>query len=208
MGDLALLITLTAIVFFAITDLMVGVSNDAINFLNSAVGSKVTSFRNILIIVSIGICIGAVFSNDMMEVARRGIFNPQAFYFEDILIIFTAVMVVDVIMLNFFNAVGIPTSTTVSIVFELLGAAVVMGLIKSVTTAGTFFDWHQYIHSDKALQIILGIFLSIVLAFVVGAIVQFITRLLFTFHFEEKPFWMGGFFWWFGHDRHYLFYDF
>lgn len=194
MGDLALLITLTAIVFFAITDLMVGVSNDAINFLNSAVGSKVTSFRNILIIVSIGICIGAVFSNDMMEVARRGIFNPQAFYFEDILIIFTAVMVVDVIMLNFFNAVGIPTSTTVSIVFELLGAAVVMGLIKSVTTAGTFFDWHQYIHSDKALQIILGIFLSIVLAFVVGAIVQFITRLLFTFHFEEKPFWMGGFF--------------
>lgn len=194
MEDVTLFFTLGVIVFFALTDLMVGVSNDAINFLNSAVGSKVTSFRNILIVVSLGICIGAVFSNDMMEVARRGIFNPQAFYFEDILIIFTAVMVVDVIMLNFFNSIGIPTSTTVSIVFELLGAAVVMGLIKSITTSGTLFELHRYINSDKALLIILGIFISIALAFLIGALVQFVTRLLFTFHFEEKPVWMGSLF--------------
>lgn len=194
MEDLALLFTLGVIVFFALTDLIVGVSNDAINFLNSAVGSKVTSFRNILILVSLGICIGAVFSNDMMEVARKGIFNPQAFYFKDIIIIFFAVMVVDVIMLNFFNSIGIPTSTTVSIVFELLGAAVVMGLIKSVTTTGSFFELHRYINSDKALHIILGIFISMVTAFFIGALVQFITRLLFTFRFEDKPFWMGGVF--------------
>lgn len=194
MEDVTLFFTLGVIVFFALTDLMVGVSNDAINFLNSAVGSKVTSFRNILIVVSLGICIGAVFSNDMMEVARRGIFNPQAFYFEDILIIFTAVMVVDVIMLNFFNSIGIPTSTTVSIVFELLGAAVVMGLIKSINTSGTLFELHRYINSDKALLIILGIFISIALAFLIGALVQFVTRLLFTFHFEEKPVWMGSLF--------------
>lgn len=194
MEDVTLFFTLGVIVFFALTDLIVGVSNDAINFLNSAVGSKVTSFRNILIVVSLGICIGAVFSNNMMEVARRGIFNPQAFYFEDILIIFTAVMVVDVIMLNFFNSIGIPTSTTVSIVFELLGAAVVMGIIKSITTTGTLFELHRYINSDKALLIILGIFISIVLAFLIGALVQFVSRLLFTFRFEEKPVWMGSLF--------------
>lgn len=194
MEDLALLFTLGVIVFFALTDLIVGVSNDAINFLNSAVGSKVTSLRNILILVSLGICIGAVFSNDMMEVARKGIFNPQAFYFKDILIIFLAVMVVDVIMLNFFNSIGIPTSTTVSIVFELLGAALMMGIIKSYTSSGTLFELHRYINSDRALHIILGIFISIVLAFIFAALVQFITRIIFTFHFENKPLWLGSIF--------------
>jgi len=194
MMDVALVYTLVIILFFAITDLVVGVSNDAINFLNSAVGSKVTSFRNILIIVSIGICIGAVFSNDMMEVARKGIFNPEAFYFDEIMVIFVAVMVVDVIMLNFFNSIGIPTSTTVSIVFELLGAAVGIGMIKSFKSGGNFFNLYPYINSDKALLIILGIFFSIVIAFVVGALVQYITRIFFTFHFEQKPPLMAGIF--------------
>jgi phosphate/sulfate permease len=192
--DVALVYTLVIILFFAITDLVVGVSNDAINFLNSAVGSKVTSFRNILIIVSIGICIGAVFSNDMMEVARKGIFNPEAFYFDEIMVIFVAVMVVDVIMLNFFNSIGIPTSTTVSIVFELLGAAVGIGMVKSYHNSGNLFNLYPYINSDKALLIILGIFFSIVIAFVVGALVQYITRLFFTFHFEQKPPLMAGIF--------------
>jgi len=122
----------------AIGDLIVGVSNDAVNFLNSAIGSKVFSFRRIMIFASIGVACGALFSSGMMEVARKGIFNPEAFFFDEIIYIFMAVMITDILLLDFFNTLGMPTSTTVSIVFELLGAAVVMAFIKFLKTAVIF----------------------------------------------------------------------
>lgn len=186
-------ILIAVILFFAIADLIVGVSNDAINFLNSAIGSKVASLKSIMVVVAIGICLGAVFSNDMMEVARKGIFNPQAFYFHEILVIFFSVMVVDILLLNYFNSIGIPTSTTVSIVFELLGAAVAMAIIKSIETA-SFTGLSSYINTDKAVNIVLGIFLSIVLAFVIGALVQFVTRVVMTFNYQKKSIYVAGIF--------------
>ena len=121
---------LVTLALLAIVDIVVGVSNDAINFLNSAIGSKVLSFRTIMIVSSIGIFIGAVYSSGMMEVARKGIFNPGEFYFDEIMLIFLAVIMTDILLLDFFNTLGLPTSTTVSIVFNLLGAAIVMSLIK------------------------------------------------------------------------------
>lgn len=179
---------LIALVGLAIVDLVVGVSNDAVNFLNSAIGSKVVSMKTIMIVASLGIGIGAIFSSGMMEVARKGIMNPGEFYFDEIMIIFMAVMVTDVLLLDFFNTLGMPTSTTVSIVFELLGASVAMALIKiAVSDTETISNLGQYINSEKALQIISGIFLSVVIAFTVGAAVQYISRLFLTFNFEQKP---------------------
>ncbi len=179
---------LIALVTLAIIDLVVGVSNDAVNFLNSAIGSKVLSMRTIMIVASLGIAIGAIFSSGMMEVARKGIFNPGEFYFDEIMIIFMAVMVTDILLLDFFNTLGMPTSTTVSIVFELLGAAVVMALLKIASSeTETLSNLSQYINSDKAMTIIFGILLSVVVAFTIGAIVQYISRLLLTFNFETKP---------------------
>jgi len=130
--DNAYLFIVILLGLLAVGDLIVGVSNDAVNFLNSAIGSKVFSFRNIMIFASIGILFGAISSSGMMEVARKGIFNPSAFYFDEIIFIFMAVMMTDILLLDFFNTIGLPTSTTVSIVFELLGAAVVMAVIKIV----------------------------------------------------------------------------
>lgn len=179
---------LIALVALAIIDLVVGVSNDAVNFLNSAIGSKVVSMRTIMIVASLGIAIGAIFSSGMMEVARKGIFNPGEFYFDEIMIIFMAVMVTDILLLDFFNTLGMPTSTTVSIVFELLGAAVVMALIKIASSdTETLSNLSQYINSDKALTIIFGILLSVVVAFTIGAFVQYLSRLLLSFNFEHKP---------------------
>ena len=182
------MLMLIALVALAVIDLVVGVSNDAVNFLNSAIGSKVVSMRTIMIVASLGIALGAVFSSGMMEVARKGIFNPGEFYFDEIMIIFMAVMVTDVLLLDFFNTLGMPTSTTVSIVFELLGAAVAMALIKiAVSDAETIANLSQYINTEKAVLIISGIFLSVIFAFSIGAIVQYITRLFLTFNFEQKP---------------------
>ena len=179
---------LIALVALALIDLVVGVSNDAVNFLNSAIGSKVVSMKTILIVASLGIGIGAIFSSGMMEVARKGIFNPGEFYFNEIMIIFMAVMVTDILLLDFFNTLGMPTSTTVSIVFELLGAAVAMALIKIVSSdTETISNLSQYINSEKAITIILGILLSVVFAFSIGAIVQYISRLFMTFNFEQRP---------------------
>ena len=127
------LVMLVALFALAITDLVVGVSNDAVNFLNSAIGSKAVSMRTIMIVASIGVAVGAIFSSGLMEVARKGIFMPGQFYFEEIMIIFMAVMITDVLLLDFFNSLGLPTSTTVSIVFELLGAAVCMAVVKIYT---------------------------------------------------------------------------
>ena len=182
------ILMLIALVALAIIDLVVGVSNDAVNFLNSAIGSKVVSMKTIMIVASLGIAIGAVFSSGMMEVARKGIFNPGEFYFNEIMIIFMAVMVTDILLLDFFNTLGMPTSTTVSIVFELLGAAVAMALIKIASSdTETISDLSQYINSEKAMIIILGILLSVVFAFSIGAIVQYISRLFMSFNFEQKP---------------------
>lgn len=179
---------LIALVALAAIDLVVGVSNDAVNFLNSAIGSKVVSIRSIMIVASLGIAVGAVFSSGMMEVARKGIFNPGEFYFNEIMIIFMAVMITDVLLLDFFNTLGMPTSTTVSIVFELLGAAVAMALIKiAVSDTETVANLSQYINTEKAVLIISGIFLSVIVAFSIGAIVQYLSRLFLTFNFEQKP---------------------
>ena len=181
------LLMLIAITVLAVADIVVGVSNDAINFLNSAIGSKVLSMRTIMIVASLGIFIGAVFSSGMMEVARKGIFVPAQFEFGEIMLIFMAVMITDILLLDFFNTLGLPTSTTVSIVFNLLGAAVVMSLIKiSASDTQTFADLSTYINKEKALTIISGILLSVFIAFTVGAIVQWISRFLFTFNYEKR----------------------
>lgn len=186
---------IVALAVLAIADLVVGVSNDAVNFLNSAVGSKAISFRTIMIVASLGIAFGALSSSGMMEVARKGIFVPGEFYFNEIMIIFMAVMITDILLLDFFNTIGMPTSTTVSIVFELLGAAVVMSLIKiSKSETETYLDLLNYINTEKATEIILGILLSVVIAFSVGAIIQYISRLLLTFKFENKPSYVGALF--------------
>ena len=181
------LFMLVALVVLAVVDIVVGVSNDAINFLNSAIGSKAISMRTIMIVASLGIFIGAVFSSGLMEVARKGIFVPGQFYFDEIMIIFMAVMITDILLLDFFNTLGLPTSTTVSIVFNLLGAAVVMSIIKiSQSETETMANIAEYINTSKALEIISGILLSVVIAFSVGALVQWVSRLIFSFHFKEK----------------------
>lgn len=178
----------------AIADLMVGVSNDAVNFLNSAIGSKVVSFKTLMIIASLGVAFGAMSSSGMMEVARKGIFNPEMFIFSEIMIIFLAVMITDILLLDVFNSYGLPTSTTVSIVFELLGAAVIISLIKISNIDDSVVDLADYINTTKATQIILGIFLSVVIAFSIGALVQFISRLVLSFRFQNKNKWLGSFF--------------
>lgn len=181
------LFMLIAITILAVADIIVGVSNDAINFLNSAIGSKALAFRTIMIVASLGIFIGAVFSSGMMEVARKGIFIPAQFEFGEIMLIFMAVMITDILLLDFFNTLGMPTSTTVSIVFNLLGAAVVMSLIKiSVSDNQTFADLGSYINTETALTIISGILLSVIIAFTVGAFVQWISRVIFTFNYEKR----------------------
>jgi phosphate/sulfate permease len=188
------LMMIIALGFLAIGDLVVGVSNDAVNFLNSAIGSKVLSFKTIMIVASLGIAVGAVFSSGMMEVARKGIFNPDMFFFSEIMIIFMAVMITDILLLDFFNTLGMPTSTTVSIVFELLGAAVAVSLIKIFAGSGELNDLENYINVSKATEIIFGILLSVFVAFSVGAFVQYISRVLLSFKFEDKEKWVGALF--------------
>jgi len=193
MEDIYLLM-IVALVILAVADLIVGVSNDAVNFLNSAIGSKAIPFRTIMIVASLGILVGAMFSSGMMEVARKGIFNPGEFMFNEIMIIFMAVMITDILLLDFFNTLGLPTSTTVSIVFELLGASVAMALIKISADSGNFSDIVNYINTSKAIQIISGILLSIVVAFSIGALVQWVSRLLLSYDFEKKAKWVGALF--------------
>ena len=188
------LIMIIALGLLAVGDLVVGVSNDAVNFLNSALGSKAISVRNIMILASLGVAVGAVFSSGMMEVARKGIFNPDMFFFSEIMIIFMAVMITDILLLDFFNTLGMPTSTTVSIVFELLGAAVAVSLIKIFAGGGELGDLVEYINVAKATQIIFGIVLSVFIAFSVGAIVQYVSRLLLSYNYEQKATWVGSLF--------------
>lgn len=184
---------LVVLFVLAISDLVVGVSNDAVNFLNSAIGSKAAPFWIIMVIASLGIMVGATFSSGMMEVARKGIFHPGMFNFSEIMIIFLAVMLTDILLLDMFNTFGLPTSTTVSIVFELLGAAVAVALTKVLADEDGTKVVMDYINSGKALAIITGILLSVVVAFSVGAIVQFIARLLFTYNTERTYKYFGAF---------------
>jgi phosphate/sulfate permease len=180
------LIFVIILFLLAISDLIVGITNDAANFLNSAIGSKVAPLNVILTIAALGVVVGATFSSGMMEIARSGVFHPDEFYFYEIMIIFLAVMITDVVLLDTFNTFGLPTSTTVSIVFELLGAAVAISLVKILNSTDSLADLGKYINTAKALAIISAILLSVVLAFSFGSLVQFITRLIFSFNYERS----------------------
>lgn len=183
------------VVLFALaaSDLVVGVANDAVNFLNSAVGSKAAPKWLIFTMAAIGVFIGATFSNGMMEIARKGIFHPDMFFFSEIMIIFLAVMITDVVLLDTFNALGLPTSTTVSVVFELLGSSVAVAAVK-IKMAGDsiFLELAKYINSEKALAIITGILVSVVIAFTFGVIIQYIARLIFTFNYRQPMKYFGA----------------
>ncbi|MEC5164824.1 phosphate/sulfate permease [Flavobacterium sp. PL11] len=187
-------IMLIALGILAIIDLMVGVSNDAVNFLNSAVGSKAVSFKTTMIVASLGVLVGAMFSSGMMEIARSGIFVPSMFSFNDVMIIFLAVMITDILLLDVFNSLGLPTSTTVSIIFELLGAAVCLALYKIYSTDDSFDNLGMYINTKKASTIVYSILLSVLLSFSLGSLIQYISRLIFTFHYEKKLKYFGAIF--------------
>lgn len=176
----------------AIFDLFVGVSNDAVNFLNSAIGSKAARFRTIMIVSAVGIFLGASMSNGMMDVARHGIFRPEMFSFNDLMCVFLAVMVTDIILLDVFNSLGMPTSTTVSMVFELLGSSFALATIKSLSAENTLLS--DYLNSEKALSVIIAIFFSVGIAFVFGTLIQWLARLLFTFDYRHHMKWNIGIF--------------
>lgn len=184
--DNYLYLVIITLITLGVIDIMVGVSNDAVNFLNSAIGSKAIPFRMIMILASAGIICGAIFSSGMMEIARSGIYVPSMFTFNDVLVIFLAVMITDIILLDVFNYFGLPTSTTVSIVFELLGGAVCLALYKIATTTGDWSTLGNYINTEKASEIVISILLSVLLSFTLGMAVQYISRLVFTFNFEKK----------------------
>lgn len=190
--DILFLCVIIFLFLLAIFDLSVGVSNDAVNFLNSAVGSGAASFKRVLIVASIGVFIGAAMSNGMMDIARHGIFRPEHFSFYDLICIFMAVMVTDIILLDIFNSLGMPTSTTVSMVFELLGATFVVALIKMA--GGADLGFNELLNTEKALSVILGIFLSVAIAFFFGTVVQFISRMIFTFNYRSNLKWKIGIF--------------
>ena len=176
------------LIILAVFDLVVGVSNDAVNFLNSAIGAKVARYRTVVTVAAIGVFAGAALSNGMMDVARHGIMTPAYFSFYDVMCVFLAVMVTDVVLLDVFNTLGMPTSTTVSMVFELLGGAFAIALIQisggATTESGVLLTLGDLLNTEKAISVILGIFLSVAIAFVLGAIVQWIARIVFTFTFR------------------------
>ncbi len=185
---LILLVIVGCLLMMAIFDLFVGVSNDAVNFLNSAIGSKVASFNTILVVASCGILLGALMSSGMMDIARHGVMHPSYFTLMEVMTIFVAVMAADIFVLDCFNNWGMPTSTTVSLVFELLGATLVMAFIKAVHDPS--ITMAQLCNSDKALQMIIAIFVSVAIAFVVGTIVQWIVRLAFSFKIGQSSKWL------------------
>jgi phosphate/sulfate permease len=186
------LLIVILLLILAASDLAIGVANDAVNFLNSAIGSRVAPRHIILIVASIGVFVGATFSSGLMEVARKGIFNPDMFVFADVIVIFLAVMITDIMLLDLFNTFGLPTSTTVSLIFELLGAAVAVALIKIMHSDAGLSVLPEYINASSAMVIITGIFSSVAVAFIVGSLVQYFSRLLFSFHFGRRMKWVGG----------------
>jgi phosphate/sulfate permease len=188
------IVMLVALAILASIDLMVGVANDAVNFLNSGIGSKAVSFKTLMIVASIGVALGALFSSGMMEIARSGIFNPSMFTFDDVMIIFLAVMVTDVLLLDIFNSLGFPTSTTVSVVFELLGAGVCLAIYKIITQDDGFETLSGYINTKKASEIVTSILLSVLLSFSIGALVQYISRIIFSFQYQNRTKYFGAVF--------------
>ncbi|HUW04623.1 MAG TPA: inorganic phosphate transporter [Williamwhitmania sp.] len=188
------LIAVTVLIILAVIDLVVGVSNDAVNFLNSAIGSQVAPRYIILIVASLGVILGSILSSGMMEIARKGIFHPTEFYFSEIMVIFMAVMITDIILLDLFNTFGLPTSTTVSLVFELLGSAVAVASVKILSQGGSLSSLSQYINTDKALAIISGILISVVVAFVTGTVVMYIARIIFSFNVKRTYPYFGAIF--------------
>ena len=185
---------LVALAVLASIDLMVGVANDAVNFLNSGIGSKAVSFKTLMIIASLGIMMGAFFSSGMMEIARSGIFTPSMFTFNDVMIIFLGVMITDVVLLDVFNSKGLPTSTTVSIVFSLLGGAVFLGAYKLLSDPNATGNILDYINQKKATEIVTSILLSVILSFSIGGLVQYVSRIIFTFQYEKKVKYFGAIF--------------
>lgn len=178
----------------ACIDLFVGVSNDAVNFLNAAVGCRIAPLKVVLAVASLGVIIGATFSSGMMEVARSGMFRPELFTFYDVMLIFCAVMITDVLLLNIFNSLGLPTSTTVSIIFELLGAAVCAAAFKLHMMGHSYAEIFDYIKTDRAATIVSAILVSVIVAFFSGSIVQFVLRLLFSFKLKSSYTYLGGIF--------------
>lgn len=176
------------LIVLAVFDLVVGVSNDAVNFLNSAIGAKVARYRTVVSVAAIGVFAGAALSNGMMDVARHGIMTPQYFSFYDVMCVFLAVMITDVVLLDVFNTLGMPTSTTVSMVFELLGGAFAIALLQILHGAtaadGTLLSLGDLLNTEKAISVILGIFLSVAIAFVLGMLVQWVARVVFTFTYR------------------------
>ncbi len=189
-----LLFIVIVLFILAILDLVVGVSNDAVNFLNSAIGSRVARYRTIILVAAAGIILGSIFSSGIMEIARKGIFHPEFFTLTNLMWVFLAVMITDIILLDVFNSLGLPTSTTVSIIFELLGAALITGILISVEKDEPVSAMMKYINAESVLTIITGIFLSIFIAFTSGIIIQYLCRLLFTFNYEDKLKKYGAFF--------------
>ena len=177
------LLIVVFLLVLAVFDLFVGVSNDAVNFLNSAIGAKVAKFKTVMFVASFGVVIGAMMSAGMMDVARHGIMQPENYSFHEVMTIFLAVMVTDVIVLDMFNTLGLPTSTTVSLVFELLGGTFILALLKMNADGSLTFD--QLLNSDKALSVIIAIFVSVAVAFFFGVIVQWIARVVFTFSYNR-----------------------
>lgn len=192
--DSLFIVCLGLLGLLAVFDLYVGVSNDAVNFLNSAVGSKTAPFRIILAVASVGVLLGATFSSGMMDIAKSGVLVPSMFTYHDVLVIFCAVMVTDVLLLNLFNSLGLPTSTTVSIVFELLGGTVSLAAIKIWGEGLPMADLGSYVNSAKALSMIMAILVSVLVAFIAGLIVQFVLRLIFSFNYQRVYMWFGGLF--------------
>lgn len=178
----------------AVFDLLVGVSNDAVNFMNSAVDAKVAKFKTIILVAAIGVFAGAIMSNGMMDIARHGIFNPVNFSFYDIMCILLAVMVTDVVLLDIFNTLGLPTSTTVSMVFELLGGTFILAIIRIVGDETGLLSLGDMMNTEKALSVILGIFLSVAVAFITGTFVQYVSRLIFSFNYKKHLSWTIGVF--------------
>lgn len=178
----------------AIFDLLVGVSNDAVNFMNSAVGAKVARYKTIVIVAAVGVFVGAIMSNGMMDIARHGIFQPANFSFYEIMCILLAVMVTDVVLLDVFNTLGLPTSTTVSMVFELLGGTFILAILKIIGDETGLLSLGDMMNTEKALSVIMGIFLSVAIAFIAGTIVQYISRLIFSFNYKKHLSWTIGVF--------------
>lgn len=178
----------------AIFDLLVGVSNDAVNFMNSAVGAKVARYKTIVIVAAIGVFVGAIMSNGMMDIARHGIFQPANFSFYEIMCILLAVMVTDVVLLDVFNTLGLPTSTTISMVFELLGGTFILAILKIIGDETGLLSLGDMMNTEKALSVIMGIFLSVAIAFIAGTIVQYISRLIFSFNYKKHLSWTIGVF--------------